>query len=142
EAVFGDDAVRRLAAQAKERLTARVDAVLRGQTARYPAQLDALGTDDVRGDRLRDAARDVAEAAQQERATRSRADDGLTRPWSGGMLRGAGTFRPPTSPEGIPGLPGSLAGREPAAQEGDAGAPDVPDAPRARFWRRWRRKDQ
>ncbi|WP_402376314.1 dynamin family protein [Isoptericola rhizosphaerae] len=142
EAVFGDDAVRRLAAQAKERLTARVDAVLRGQSARYTAQLDALGTDDVRGDRLRDAARDVAEAAQQERATRSRADDGLTRPWSGGMLRGAGTFRPPTSPEGIPGLPGSLAGREPAAQEGDAGAPDVPDAPRARFWRRWRRKDQ
>ncbi|WP_407318460.1 dynamin family protein [Isoptericola halotolerans] len=140
EAVFGDDAVRRLAAQAKERLAARVDAVLRGQSARYTAQLDALGTDDVRGDRLRDAARDVADAARRERATRSRADDGLTRPWSGGMLRGAGTFRPPTSPEGIPGLPGTLAGREVTVQDADgAGSPEEPKVP---FWRRWRRKDQ
>ncbi|WP_277212464.1 dynamin family protein [Isoptericola croceus] len=140
EAVFGDDAVRRLAAQAKERLTARVDAVLRGQSARYTAQLDAVGTDDVRGDRLRAAARDVAEAARQERATRSRADDGLTRPWSGGMLRGAGTFRPPTSPDGIPGVPGSLAGREQAApDQEDAGATAEP---KVRFWQRWRRKDQ
>ncbi|PRZ07585.1 dynamin family protein [Isoptericola sp. CG 20/1183] len=143
EAVFGDDAVRRLAAQAKERLTARVDAVLRGQSARYTAQLDALGTDDVRGDRLRDAARDVAAAARDERATRSRADDGLTRPWSGGMLRGAGTFRPPTSPEGIPGVPGSFAGRGSAGQTtADAGGPEASDEPKVPFWRRWRRKDQ
>lgn len=142
EAVFGDDAVRRLAAQAKERLTARVDAVLRGQSARYTAQLDALGTDDVRGDRLRDAARDVADAARQERSTRSRADDGLTRPWSGGMLRGAGTFRPPTSPEGIPGVLGSLAGREPVAERQDGAEATHGDEPKTRFWRRWRRKDQ
>jgi hypothetical protein len=129
EAVFGDDAVRRLAAEAKERLTARVDAVLRGQAARYTAQLDALGTDDVRGDRLRDAATGVAEAARTERSRRPTSDDGLTRPWSGGLLRGAGTFRPPTGPHGVPRVPGT--GTE---------TTDATEAPRRTpFWRRWRR---
>ncbi|WP_402464566.1 dynamin family protein [Isoptericola aurantiacus] len=135
EAVFGDDAVRRLAAQAKERLTARADAVLRGQSARYTSQLDALGTDDSRGDRLRAAAGAVEQAARAERASRPRSADGLTRPWSGGLLRGAGTFRPPTVPDGVPTVSGAQAA---AAAPTDEGTPSR----RAPFWRRWRRKDQ
>ncbi|MDO8151797.1 dynamin family protein [Isoptericola sp. b408] len=135
EAVFGDDAVRRLAAQAKERLTARVDTVLRGQAARYTAQLDALGADRADGRRLRDAAQDVAEAARTERSGRERPADGLTRPWSGGLLRGAGTFRPPTGPDGVPRVPGTLAGR-------DTGATASGEEPRRPFWKRWRRKDR
>ncbi|PFG42652.1 dynamin family protein [Isoptericola jiangsuensis] len=138
EAVFGDDAVRRLAAEAKERLTARVDAVLHGQAARYTAQLDALGTDDVRGERLRDAAATVAAAARDERAARPRTDDGLTRPWSGGLLRGAGTFRPPTSPGGVPRVPGSTAGTGAAAGT-STGTTDDDRPRRAPFWRRRRR---
>jgi hypothetical protein len=138
EAVFGDDAVRRLAAQAKERLTARVDAVLRGQAARYTAQLDALGAEALRGDRLREAARAVTHASRSERSRRKAGDDGLTRPWSGGLLRGAGTFRPPTSPDGIPLGPGAVAGTTAAA--GDP-APE-PTPARRPFWRRWRRREE
>ncbi|MEL7975995.1 dynamin family protein [Isoptericola sp. F-RaC21] len=100
EAVFGDEAVRRLAAQAKERLNGRVDAVLRGQAARYTAQLDALGTQDTGAGGVRDAAHRVAEAARSERAARAVPHEGTTRPWSGGLLRGAGTFRPPEAPAG------------------------------------------
>ncbi|MCA5893350.1 dynamin family protein [Isoptericola sp. NEAU-Y5] len=100
EAVFGDEAVRRLAAQAKERLSGRMDAVLRGQSARYTAQLDALGTADAGGDGLREAARAVAAAARAERAGRPD-PEGTTRPWSGGLLRGAGTVAPPTI-DGVP----------------------------------------
>ncbi|MFC8599188.1 dynamin family protein [Isoptericola sp. NPDC057191] len=99
EAVFGDEAVRRLAAQAKERLQARVETVLRGQAARYTAQLDALGTQDTGAAGVRDAAHQVAAAARAERAARAVPDEGATRPWSGGLLRGAGTLRPPESPE-------------------------------------------
>ncbi|WP_418277419.1 ABC transporter [Isoptericola jiangsuensis] len=139
EAVFGDDAVRRLAAQAKDRLTARVDAVLRGQGARYTAQLDALGTEALHGDRLREAARAVADAARGERSLRTTGADGLTRPWSGGLLRGAGTFRPPTSPDGIPLGPGAVAGTSRAA----AAAVPAKDPTRSRrpFWRRRRRQE-
>src|SRR5690606_4125115 len=71
EAVFGDEAVRRLAAQAKERLHGRAEAVLRGQAARYTAQLDALGTQATGADALRAAAHRVAAAARAERANRA-----------------------------------------------------------------------
>jgi len=101
EAVFGDDAVRRLAAEAKKRLTARVDSVLQGQAARYTAQLDALGTETAGGGGVRDAARAVERAARDERVARPADEGGSTRPWSGGLLRGAGTFRPPTGPEEV-----------------------------------------
>ncbi|MCL1870306.1 MAG: dynamin family protein [Promicromonosporaceae bacterium] len=102
EAVFGDDAVRRLAAQAKQRLTARVQAVMTGQAARYTAQLDALGTADAGGAGLRDAARRVEGASRDERATRPSAPDGTTRPWTGRLLRGAGTVREPERPASFP----------------------------------------
>ncbi|MFC7877871.1 dynamin family protein [Isoptericola sp. NPDC057391] len=120
EAVFGDEAVRRLAAQAKERLNGRVEAVLRGQAARYTAQLDALGTQDTGADGVRDAAHRVAAAARAERAARAVPTEGVTRPWSGGLLRGAGTFRPPEAPDGT-----------------DAPAPEQ-DAPARRGW--WSRR--
>jgi len=102
EAVFGDDAVRRLAAQARQRLAARVQSVMAGQAARYTAQLDALGTADAGGSGLRDAARRVEAAARNERATRAPAEDGTTRPWTGRLLRGAGTMRAPERPDSFP----------------------------------------
>ncbi|MFD6136972.1 dynamin family protein [Isoptericola sp. NPDC060257] len=117
EAVFGDEAVRRLAAQAKERLNGRVDAVLRGQAARYTAQLDALGTQATGAGGVRDAAHRVAAAARAERAARSVPTEGVTRPWSGGLLRGAGTFRPPEAPA-VPGEPPAAEEAAPARRGG------------------------
>ncbi|WP_412867079.1 ABC transporter, partial [Cellulomonas sp. 179-A 9B4 NHS] len=60
EAVFGDDAVRRLTESAHERLLARVRGVLDAEAARYTAQLDALGTADAGGSGVRAAAARVA----------------------------------------------------------------------------------
>lgn len=116
EAVFGDDAVRRLATQAKQRLASRVQAVMTGQAARYTAQLDALGTAAAGGASLRDAARRVEGAARNERTTRSGDDGGGTRPWTGRLLRGAGTLRPPERPDSFP-VPAVRAGDEGEAEE-------------------------
>ncbi|PZR55185.1 ABC transporter [Xylanimonas oleitrophica] len=110
EAVFGDDAVRRLAAQAKQRLSARVAAVMTGQAARYVAQLDALGTAEAGGPGLREVARRVEDAAAHERAGRPERPAGTTRPWTGRLLRGAGTVRPPERPESHP-VPAASPGR-------------------------------
>ncbi|GGI07485.1 dynamin family protein [Isoptericola cucumis] len=130
EAVFGDEAVRRLSAQAKERLSGRVDAVLRGQSARYTAQLDALGTADAGGPGVRDAAHRVAAEARAEQASRPD-PEGATRPWSGGLLRGAGTVRPPTT-DGVARVPDTRGG----AAEG------APAKDRASRWRKlFGRKD-
>ena len=71
EAVFGDDAVRRLTALARERLDERVTALLAGEADRYTSQLDALGARQADGDALRTAARAVELAARQERDTRA-----------------------------------------------------------------------
>ncbi|MBE1877320.1 dynamin family protein [Myceligenerans pegani] len=96
EAVFGEDAVRRLAVEAKERLGARVRVVMDGQAARYTAQLDAVGSADAGGGALRDAARAVADAASAERDSRDSAGTGnAAAPASGTEapargLRGAG----------------------------------------------------
>ncbi|TGY77588.1 GTPase domain-containing protein, partial [Cellulomonas shaoxiangyii] len=60
EAVFGDDAVRRLTQSAHERLLARVHGVLDAEAARFTAQLDALGTADAGGAGVRAAAARVA----------------------------------------------------------------------------------
>ncbi len=75
EAVFGEDAVRRLAVQARDRLRARIQAVMDGQAARYTAQLDALGSAEAGGAGLRVAAAAVASAASAERGSRVRAAD-------------------------------------------------------------------
>ncbi|WP_100422280.1 GTPase domain-containing protein [Sediminihabitans luteus] len=70
EAVFGDDAVRRLARQAHERLDDRVQALLDGQRRRYEALLDAALAGVAGGGAVRAAARDLDAAARAERATR------------------------------------------------------------------------
>ena len=67
EAVFGDQAVRRLAETAKEDLDSRVQALLSSELLRYHAVLDGLGLDAEHGDRLRAAVRAV------ERGRRRRA---------------------------------------------------------------------
>ncbi|CAN5298091.1 dynamin family protein [soil metagenome] len=96
EAVFGDEAVRQLTRRAHERLAERVRAVLAGQSARYTAQLDALGTAEASGDAVRAAVRDVA--ASQDAVERAPVADDATPSaddiGSGGLgrghLRGAG----------------------------------------------------
>jgi hypothetical protein len=62
EAVFGDQAVRRLAAQAREDLLHRVRALLDSEKARYLTVLDAAGAPGGAADKLRDAARAVDDA--------------------------------------------------------------------------------
>ncbi len=90
EAVFGDDAVRRLTVQARDLLDARVQRLLDDEAARFTAQLDALGAADARGDALRDAGRDVAHAARAERASRPAVAGTATPAGGGRALRGAG----------------------------------------------------
>ncbi|OLT48516.1 hypothetical protein BJF88_16775, partial [Cellulosimicrobium sp. CUA-896] len=72
EAVFGDDAVRRLTRTARDRLAERVGDVLDAEARRYTAQLDALGTGGAgtAAQGVRDAARAVEAASRAERAAR------------------------------------------------------------------------
>ena len=70
EAVFGDEAVRRLTSQARGRLDARVADLLTGEAVRFTAQLDASGAAEADGGRLREAAGALAAAALAERAGR------------------------------------------------------------------------
>jgi hypothetical protein len=56
EAVFGDDAVRRLAKKAKDDLDARVEGLLAGELSRFHAALDAVGIDPPAAERIRTAA--------------------------------------------------------------------------------------
>ncbi|WP_203911463.1 GTPase [Rhizocola hellebori] len=62
EAIFGDEAVRRLATQARRDLLTRVDALLAEEAARFRKVLDSSGVDSGAGDRLRAAAAKVAAA--------------------------------------------------------------------------------
>ncbi len=59
EAVFGDQAVRRLAETAKADLDARIEALMAGELLRYHAILDGLGVDPEQATRLRWAAQAV-----------------------------------------------------------------------------------
>ena len=59
EAVFGDQAVRRLAARAREDLAVRVDELMAAERARYLDVVDALGIDDDAPERLRETARRI-----------------------------------------------------------------------------------
>lgn len=123
EAVFGEDAVRRLAVQARDRLRARIQAVMDGQAARYTAQLDALGSAETSGAGVRAAADAVASAAAAERRTR-RADDA-----------GAGTGSPTEGLTESRGLRGVHA--RPAGDNLAAGRPDLGEEPgRKGFWKR------
>jgi hypothetical protein len=64
EAVFGDQAIRRLAETAKEDLDARVQALMAGELLRYHRVLDALSVRPEQAERLRR----VAAAIQAARA--------------------------------------------------------------------------
>ena len=62
EAVFGDQAIRRLAQTAKDDLDARVQALLADELVRYHMILNGLGVESDQSRRLRQAARAVEEA--------------------------------------------------------------------------------
>nr|WP_294695646.1 dynamin family protein [uncultured Friedmanniella sp.] len=64
EAVFGDQAVRRLAETAKLELDSRIEALMSTELLRYHALLDSLEIDPAAADRLRSA----ADAVQRARA--------------------------------------------------------------------------
>ena len=69
EAVFGDQAVRRLAARAREDLNRRVEELLDGERARYLAVLTDLGIEDGSAEHLRNAARAVDDLRFAESGT-------------------------------------------------------------------------
>lgn len=123
EAVFGDDAVRRLTRTARERLAERVRAVLDDEARRYTAQLDALGTADAdeTARSVREAARAVEAAARVERSARGTGPDTgrvTVGRHAARLLRGAGWRAAEDEPVAAPGEDGP----EPA--------------PRPGFWRR------
>ncbi len=62
EAIFGDEAVRRLATQARQDLLTRVDGLLAEEAARFHEVLAKSGVDTSAGDRLRAVAAKVAAA--------------------------------------------------------------------------------
>jgi hypothetical protein len=62
EAVFGDQAIRRLAETAKDDLDARVQALMSGELLRYHQVLDALAVQPEQAERLRTAAAGVQAA--------------------------------------------------------------------------------
>lgn len=69
EAVFGDDAVRRLAKQAKADLDARVEGLLAGELARFHEALDSVGIDGAQAERIRTAAREADDSRVAEMHT-------------------------------------------------------------------------
>jgi hypothetical protein len=125
EAVFGDDAVRRLTTTARERLDTRVRQVLDGESARYTAQLDALTV--AGGGGLRSAALAVQDAARTERAGRGAARTGGERAGPDlahvPSLRGAERWRA-----------GDRTG--PVGGQVVAGSAETPAPARPGFWRR------
>ena len=78
EAVFGDQAIRRLAQTAKEELDARVQVLMSAELLRYHQVLDALAVEPGQAERLRQA----AAAVQRARA------DGLPEASAGELERG------------------------------------------------------
>ena len=70
EAVFGDQAVRRLAEHARTDLEQRVETLYAAESARYLAVLDGLGLDAARTDAVRAAVQQVAAATAAEGAAR------------------------------------------------------------------------
>lgn len=133
EAVFGDDAVRRLTAEASDRLTRRLGALLDADAAIALTAVDALAISDAAGDELRDAAEELQQAATEERRLRVRHEPRGATPSP--ALRGAHR-------RGMGRAGGGVArpGASPGADAPEAGTlpPDgTDDAPRKPgFWRR------
>lgn len=74
EAVFGDQAVRTLAARAREDLAVRVEELLASERARYVDLLDSLAVDPGAGESLRHAARRVEDRRVESWQTEHAAD--------------------------------------------------------------------
>lgn len=66
EAVFGDQAVRRLADSARKDLKERAEALLRGEAERFTDKIDVLAVDPGASAALREAARHVERERQRE----------------------------------------------------------------------------
>lgn len=108
EAVFGDDAVRRLTRTARDRLTERVGDVLDAEARRFTAQLDALGTGDAASaaQGVRDATRAVESASRAERSARPAARGDVVGRHAARPLRGAAYVDETAGAQGPPGEPG------------------------------------
>ena len=102
EAVFGDDAVRRLTRVAQADLTARMDALLDVEAARFTTRLDALDLSTRTPARLRDAGREVARAAGAVPEPPPRPEAG-NRAEPGGTAGAADPGRPVESEQGLRG---------------------------------------
>lgn len=114
EAVFGDEAVRRLTQEAQTRLAARTDALLEEESTRFTRQLDATGAASRDGDDLRAAADRVRSAMSARTAATA---------WGSGDLPAGGS--------------GHLRGTGAAARSVVVAEPEQPE--RTRWWSRWRR---
>lgn len=114
EAVFGDEAVRRLTQEAQTRLAARTDALLEEESTRFTRQLDATGAASRDGDDLRAAADRVRSAMSARTAATA---------WGSGELPAGGS--------------GHLRGTGAAARSVVVAEPEQPE--RTRWWSRWRR---
>ncbi|MDO4413092.1 ABC transporter [Cutibacterium sp.] len=69
EALFGDDAVRRLAKVAKQQLDARVDGLLTDEVARYQGVLEKLGVDEELPAQIRTSIEAVRQAQEAPEST-------------------------------------------------------------------------
>lgn len=98
EAVFGDDAVRRLTRTAQHDLSARLDALLDLEAARFTTALDALDLAPDQAPRLRAAGRELSRAA---RALAPPAGSSATAP--------AGPRTSPDAPSPAPAVEGRVA---------------------------------
>lgn len=112
EAVFGDEAVRRLTQEAHTRLSARTDALLEEESSRFTRQLDATGAAGRDGDDLRAAAGRVRSAMAARTAATA---------WGAGELPAGGA--------------GHLRGTGAVARSAVVAVPEQPE--RTRWWSRW-----
>ncbi|NUU18668.1 ABC transporter [Cellulomonas humilata] len=116
EAVFGDDAVRRLTQEAHSRLAARTDALLDEESSRFTRQLDATGARGRDGDDLRASAAAVGSAMAARTAATA---------WGAGELPAGGS--------------GHLRGTGAVGRA--VAVPDREEPERPRWWSRWFRGD-
>ncbi|WP_203757842.1 GTPase domain-containing protein [Cellulomonas chitinilytica] len=119
EAVFGDEAVRRLTRTAHDRLDARVGGLLDAETARFLALLDPVAAQVRDGGAVRSRASLVEVAARALAAAPPSPTDRRERP-------------------GGTGLRGAVPGGVPSARETDETADGQQRAGRWRWWRRGR----
>ncbi|MFC4614118.1 dynamin family protein [Cellulomonas algicola] len=140
EAVFGDEAVRRLTRTAHERLDARVARLLDAEASRFTSALETLAAGVVDGGALR------ARASLVEVAARTTSGDGLGARTTSGSEKhargGAADTKASTSGRGGGRLRGSgVVGRPPVGSHADVGAttaddgaPGRPEAGGLRGW--------